>query len=270
MELNERTSPDEENGQNELTDRNKPETTKSEKRKTIIMWVLGISLLIIVASFFYYQNSVEQRIAAAEMLNTDSIAEAPNNLASLQDYEQWQRTTFVIPQYDRIPVHFRRAIVKIFMDNGYYNTDDSPNYFLTKISDRAKDVYAFGNFTGGGGEEMAVILEKQDFESSALFIVSANGDLLFWKELASELPTINMFRKGELIYKDEMVLKPAAFDGIMAINKGTKYAYIYNQASKKFDSYYQYTSGDIKVAKEETEREPELEPEEETVVEEPQ
>ncbi len=245
MDLNEPT-PNEQQDQNELTDPVQPTPTKVEKRKTIILWILGISLVAIIAAFFYYQHSVEQRITAAGMLNTDSIAETPNNLASMQDYEQWQRTTFVIPQYDRIPIHFRRAIVKIFMDNGYYNADDTPNYFLTKIADRAKDVYAFGNFTGGGGEEMAVILEKQDFESSALFIVSANGDLLFWKELSSQLPTIKMFRKNELIYKDEMVLKPAALDGIMATYKGTKNAYIYNQAAKSFASYYQYTAEDLR------------------------
>lgn len=231
---------------------------KTGRGKSVAIWILGILLCVIIGKFFFYQQHVNKQFDTINSMYADSTMtnSGPNGMASMDDYHHWKNATFTIPEYDKIPENFQRSIVKIFMDNGYYEKSDNPIYFFTKIPDRAKDVYAFGNFTGGTEMEMAFILEKQDYESSALFIIASNGDLLFWKELSSELPTINRFKQGAKIYTDEMVLKPSKVDGLIANNKGTKYAYLYNQKSKTFDKYYQYTEGDVRQAKENDEREP--------------
>ncbi|MEO5909341.1 MAG: hypothetical protein ABIP95_00565, partial [Pelobium sp.] len=231
---------------------------KSGKGKSVAIWIMGILLVIIIGVFYMYQKHVDDQFQSINSMYADDSAtnSGPNGMASMDDYHHWKNATFTIPEYDKIPENFQRSIVKIFMDNGYYEKSDQPIYFFTKIADRAKDVYAFGHFTGGTEMEMAFILEKQDYESSALFIIASNGDLLFWKELSSELPTISRFKQGARIYTDEMVLKPSNVDGLIANNKGTKYAYLYNQKSKTFDKHYQYTEEDIKQAKEEEEREP--------------
>ncbi len=227
---------------------------KINKRKSVLIWVLSIVLCLVVVVFFLYQRHVDQRFENLTATETDSMAEEPNGLASMDNYETHKNGVFTIPEYSKIPINFQRGIVKIFMDNGYFENDDRAKYFFTKIADRAEKVYAFGNFTGGEELEMAFLLEKQDFESSALFIISANGDLLFWKELHSELPTINRFKQGSRIYMDETVLKPSPLDGLISQNRGNKYAYLYNQKTKTFDKHYQYTESEIKQMKEEQEQ----------------
>ena len=230
---------------------------QSSRSKSVAIWILSILLCVVIVVFYFYQKYATEQYLALYNLNVDNTATngEPNGLASMDDYHHWKNATFTIPEYDDIPENFQRSIVKIFMDNGYYVSDDQPKYFLTKIADRAKDVYAYGHFTGGTEMEMAFLLEKQDYESSALFIIASNGDLLFWKEISSELPTIQSFKQGAKIYTDEMVLKPSKIDGLITNTRGTKYAYIYNQKSKTFDKHYQYNEQDIREAKEDIERE---------------
>lgn len=230
---------------------------KTGRGKSVAIWILAILLSVTIGIFFFYQRHVSEQFETINSMYADNTAtnSGPNGLASMDDYHHWKNATFTIPDYDKIPENFQRSIVKIFMDNGYFEKSDNPIYFFTKIPDRAKDVYAFGNFTGGTELEMAFLLEKQDYESSALFIIAANGDLLFWKELSSELPTIKRFKQGAKIYTDEMLLKPSKIDGLIANNKGTKYAYLYNQKSKTFDKYYQYNEDDVRQAKENDEHE---------------
>ena len=227
------------------------------RRKSVAIWILSILLCLVIVVFYFYQKYSTEQYLALYNLNADSMAtnSGPNGMASMDDYQHWKNATFTIPEYDDIPINFQRSIVKIFMDNGYYDADDQANYFFTKIADRAKDVYAFGYFTGGSEIEMAFLLEKQDYESSALFIIASNGDLLFWKEISSELPIIRSFKQGAKIYTDEMVLVPSKIDGLITKTKDTKYAYLYNLKSKTFDKHYQYTEQEVRQAKEELERE---------------
>ncbi|MCG9791868.1 hypothetical protein [Flavobacterium algicola] len=221
---------------------------KKSRGQSIAIWILSILLLLTTTAFYFYHQHVTEQFSAYNQTNEDTSA--TNGMASMSDLNHWRNATFTIPEYDDIPENFQRSIVKIFIDNGYYNGDDQANYFFTKIPDRAKGVFAYGYFTGGNEIEMAFLLEKQDFESSSLFIIASNGDLLYWKEISSELPTINSFKQGAKIYTDEMVLKPSKLDGLIANNKGTKYAYVYNQKAKTFDKYYQYTEAEIRASKE--------------------
>lgn len=52
-----------------------------------------------------------------------------------------------------------------------------------------------------------------------------------------------------------MELVPAQGNGLIKQAKSSKYVLIYNRQTKTFDSYYQYTAGDIRSAKQELEGE---------------
>jgi len=232
---------------------------RKRRAKTIIWFIVGAIALAGVLAFTYFYGGYKARQSYyGEADNTSYPADSVfvDGWASPEDYAQWKDATFTIPQYDDIPTPFKRGIVKIFMDNGYFSKDNNDLYFFTKIKDRAYRVLAYGNFTGQGEREMAFLLESSDYQSSALFIIPQKGNILYWKKLPSELPTIKSFKKGALIYMDKMELVPAPNDGIIKQTKTSKYVLIYNTQTKTFDEYYQYTNDDIKSAKEE-ENEPE-------------
>ncbi len=233
-----------------------PSKVNSGRGKTILIWVLILLLgFVMTLSFLEVKGKNEEidRLIDLTFELEGTLMPDDFGLASMKDYNKWKHTTFKIPEYDDIPENFKRGIVRIFMDNGYYVSDGNPNYFLTRIADRADKVYAFGNFTGGNSKEMAFLLERFDFKSSELYIISELGDLLYWKELSDELPTIHQFKKGARIFMDEMKLVPAPVDGLISNDKDNKYVYLYNQSTKTFNKYYQYTNEDIKNEKEERE-----------------
>jgi len=238
------------------------QTTQPKKNVYIIV---GIVLLAILTAGGYYNYSQKQ---ALDTLAVDSTATAlasldgadPKDLedadgwSSLDEYRYWNNAIFTIPEYDNIPLRYRRGITKIFMGNNYLEpSGDKPIYKFTRIKDRAKSVFCYGNFTDrhdadNWNKEMAFLVEKNDYQSSAIWIISAKGDILFWKEYSSELPLINSFKKGQKIFMDEMKLVPAPADGIIIKNKSSKYALIYNKGTKTFDNYYQYTDSEIQEA----------------------
>jgi len=240
------------------------QTTQPKKKKNVYI-IVGIVLLAILAAGGYYNYSQKQ---ALDTLAVDSTATAlasldgadPKDLedadgwSSLDEYRYWNNAIFTIPEYDNIPLRYRRGITKIFMGNNYLEpSGDKPIYKFTRIKDRAKSVFCYGNFTDrhdadNWNKEMAFLVEKNDYQSSAIWIISAKGDILFWKEYSSELPLINSFKKGQKIFMDEMKLVPAPADGIIIKNKSSKYALIYNKGTKTFDNYYQYTDSEIQEA----------------------
>lgn len=218
---------------------------KPNKREKVIWAIVIVTLVIGACSFAYLYG--ESKARQAYYANNDDTAAYPadsvhvDGWASPEDFANWKNATFPIPQYNDIPTPFKRGIVKIFLDNGYHDgNDNSDLYFFTKIKDRAYRVIAYGDFTGQGDLEMAFVLENSDFESSAIFIIPQNGNILYWKKLSNELPTIKSFKKGALIYMNEMKLVPALVDGII-------------KQTKTFDEYYQYTEDDIKNAEHEEE-----------------
>jgi len=230
---------------------NKP--AKRNRIKKIIWIVLGVIAASAALFFTYFygisRGRAEYGIEEEVAYPADSVS--VDGWASPEDFAYWKNATFTIPQYDDIPTAFKRGIVKIFLDNGYLNKETTDLYFFTKIRDRAYRVIAYGNFTGQGEREMAFLLENSDYQSSAIFIIPQRGNVLYWKKLPNELPTIKSFKKGALIYMDKMELVPAPNDGIIKQTKNSKYVLIYNTQSKTFDEYYQYTNEDIKSAKEE-------------------
>lgn len=162
------------------------------------------------------------------------------------NYEKMAPTIFAISEYDKIEEHYKRNIYKLFYDNDYFDG----SYFLTKIPSRAKNVIAYGNFsnkkgTDGTDKDIAIILEKNDFKSSSIYIISASNDLLFYKEFEDELPTITSFNKGAKIFMDKDVLEKSPSDGIMIHFKDSKKALLYVPEKKVFEEFYQYTQDDI-------------------------
>jgi len=223
--------------------------TKSVQRsrtKRVIRVIFGMIVLAIALFFTYYYGMYRGRVLLYDETGTDTVS--VDGWASPKDYAYWKDATFTLPQYDDIPTPFKRGIVKIFMDGGYLSKNSDDIYFFTKIKDRAPKVIAYGNFTGQAEREMAFILENFDYQSSAIFIIPQRGNVLYWKKLENELPTINSFKKGALIYMDKMELIPAPNDGIIKQTKSSKYVIIYNTKTKTFDEYYQYTNEDIKNA----------------------
>lgn len=56
------------------------------------------------------------------------------------------------------------------------------------------------------------------------------------------------------IFMENEVLQPSPKDGLIIKFKGSKYALVYNESSKNFDEFYQYTQNDIIQDREERER----------------
>lgn len=216
------------------------------KTKYILIIIVAI-ITVAVLSYKFGSYSTQREINVAD---TTATSIGVNGLASEGEYDYWKNATFTIPEYNGIPMPFKRAIVKIFMDNKYFSANE---YFLTKIKDRAGKVIAYGDFTGNGDIEMAFLLEKRDYSSSALWIITDKGNIIYWKEIGGELPTIKSFSKKALIYMDKMELVPAPSDGLIQQTKSNKYVLIYNRQSKTFDSHYQYTVGEVMSAKQELE-----------------
>ena len=229
----------------------------NQKKRSSKKWIIWTFILLVILSFGIFAAYQFGKFHEKYYENDNSTADADNvpGWASEADYQKWENATFAIPEYDNIPIGFRKAVVHIFLGNKYEQTND---YFLTKIRDRAKKIYTFGNFTGQGEKEMAILFESNDFKSSDLHIISERGNMLYYKELPGELPTLKSFKKGSLIFINDMQLVPAPLDGIIKETKGSKYVYIYNFKTKTFDEHYQYTDDDIKNSRDEYEGEEEV------------
>lgn len=229
---------------------------KSKRRKQIIIIGSVLALVLVTTGAYKYIDEKNKRDAAALASDDAVVHEAldfanASSLATLEDYDYWKASIFPIDAYDEIRENHKRAIVKMFMDNKYTTSGE---YFLTKIENRAKNVFAFGNFTGRSDKErkdLAFLIEKSDYQSSAISIISHEGHMLFWKEYDNELPVINSFPKGSKIYMDKMELESSPLDGLIIKFKGRKEALLYDSKTKTFESFYQYTNNDIKAANEE-------------------
>lgn len=197
---------------------------KSKKGLYIILAV--VALLFISAGIFWKATTKNE-----EELPVETATPA---------YEQ----IFSVAEYDQIPDHYKQFIYAFMEHNGYLDG----TYFLTKIPDRAKSVYAFGDFTDDDNDEddLAVLFENNDYTSSMLVIFNHKGEGLFIKKYTGELPTINSFKVGSKIYENEAKLTPASCGGLIVKTDYRKDAIVYDKKSKKFNIQYQYTDEEIK------------------------
>lgn len=215
-----------------------PYNQQPKKSKTwlyILVVFLGIILLCVGAYFFFDYKIKEKNLQENEQYNEER-ANAINNV-------------FSVAQYDNIPQNYREFIYN-FLE---YNNFLDGTYFLTKISDRAKSVYAFGDFTSDDNDEddLAVLFENNDYKSSKLVIFNHKGEGLYINDYNNELPVINAFKVGSKIYMNDTKLVPAPCGGIIVKTDYNKYALVYDKKAKKFNSYYQYSDEEIKSMNEE-------------------
>ncbi|MBW3521800.1 hypothetical protein [Chryseobacterium sp. NKUCC03_KSP] len=229
-------------------------TQKNTNKKRIII-ISCIVLAVILTSVFLYKtlNKKEESPILDEPVVAHEALDFINDssLATIEEYEYWQASVFPIDAYNGIRENYKRAIVKIFMDNKYTTSGE---YFLTKIENRAKNIFAFGNFTGRIQKErqdLALLVEKSDYQGSGLFIISHEGHLLYWKEYENELPIISSFTKGSKIFMNKMELESSPLDGIIIKFKARKEVLLYDSKIKTFETFYQYTKDDIMSANEE-------------------
>lgn len=210
------------------------ENITKKKRKKIYI-ILGSIVLVGLLLFFL----------AFSFKNAASARDSEN-------YEAEMNIAFPIAEYNSINDSFKYAIHSVFKQNDYFDTGE---YFLTKIPDRAKKVICYGNFSddpdGHNTSDIAFILEKNDYKSSAIFIMSETGLLLFHKDFEDDLPTISSFKKGAKIFMDDLVLVPAPSAGVIVNFKHRKIALLYNPKSKSFEEYHQYSNEDLKSMEEE-------------------
>lgn len=228
---------------------------KSKKKKIII---IGSIIVLILLSFFILYKYIDEKNKREEaLLLGDSVAHEAlpfindSSLATIEEYDYWQASVFPIAVYDGIRENYKRAIVKIFIDNKYTTSGE---YFLTKIENRAKNIFAFGNFTGrkqNDWKDLAFLVEKSDFKSSGLFIITFEGHLLYWKQYEDELPLVSSFPKGSKIFMNKTILEPSPQDGLILKFKDRKEVLLYNSQTKTFETFYQYTKEDIEAEKQE-------------------
>lgn len=203
---------------------------KSNKGLYIILTILSILVLISGIIFYLgYQKYKEN--------NNSELEYSQNRIDAINGI-------FSVAQYENIPENYREHIYNFLEYNSYLDG----TYFLTKIADRAKSVYAFGDFTDDDNDEddLAVLFEKNDYTSSMLVIFNHKGEGLYIKHFEGELPVINSFKVGAKIYENEAKLTPASCGGLIIKTDYRKEALVYNKKTKKFNSHYQYTEDDIR------------------------
>jgi len=206
---------------------------QKKSNKKIIIIIISIILFIILLGigfvYFLYQKGTEYQKEQIEL----SIEERQAAIDNL----------FSVSEYDAIPENYKEHIYNFMEYNGYLDG----TYFLTKISDRAKKVFAFGDFTSDDNDEndMAILFESNDFKSSKLVIFNHKGELLFVEDYSYDLPTINSYKVGSKIYMDEIKLVPSPCDGLIVKTQYIKRAVVYDKKDKKFNTYHQYTQEEI-------------------------
>lgn len=202
-----------------------------KKRKTInTALIIFFSIVVIIGGavgFFIYKYQDNQK-------KQEEITK--------ENREANKASFFSMKAYNKIPESYKEHLY-YFVE---YNNFNDGTYFLTKIEDRANDVFAFGDFTNDDNDEddMAVILELNDFQSSKLVILNHNGELLFTQDY-SYLPTIKSFKVGSKIYMDEIKLVPAPVGGLLIMTENSKSVLLYDKKTKKFNTYHQYTQEEI-------------------------
>jgi len=226
---------------NQLTER------QAKKKSKVIYIVLGgIFLLAIVFFIFQYYQGKTSADEDDTVYTTTAVTEPI--YPDTENYDYYNKMLFDISEYDGISQSYREGIMKVFRDNGFFAPAEGERRFsMTKIKDRASKVYSFGNFTGqtkNNEPELAFLIQSEDANESKLFIISNDRDVLFRKDY-NDAPIINSFKKGSKIFMESEVLKPSSKDGLIIKSKSSKYALVYNEGSKTFDEFYQYTNEDL-------------------------
>lgn len=223
-------------------------TEKQTKKKSKIVYFIFGGILLVALGIFIFQYYQGKTSADEDDTVYTTTAVTEPLYSDTENYDYYNKMLFDINEYDGISQNYREGIMKVCRDNGLFEPAEGEKRFsMTKIKDRASKVYAFGDFTGqtkNNEPELAFLVQSEDANESKLFIISNDRDVLFRKDY-SDAPIINSFKKGSKIFMESEVLQPSPKDGLIIKNKQSKYALVYNESSKTFDEFYQYTDGDI-------------------------
>ncbi|WP_313376994.1 hypothetical protein [Chishuiella sp.] len=214
------------------------------KKKTIIVSIV-IILFISIGGILYLINSQKNNNDQYEYDKDESYpVYIHENGKSYTIDQMLYNKFFTIDEYKNLPPNYQYSILN-YLGNNYRDEDNY--YFVSRIPSRAKTIYCYGNFTNknkNSQKDLAFIAEFSDYKSSKLIITNTNGDLLFTKEYYS-LPIINSFKKGAKIYMGAKKLVPSNCDGIILQEPDEKYAIVFDNKTKQFIQYHQYTSEEI-------------------------
>lgn len=206
-----------------------PDSKASSIKKKVLFLIIVMGAILVGVMLWFYKKDVEYRMDESSATNAYSIDDV-----------------FKLPEFMEIENHYKDCVLSVFEVNGYL---EDHKYFLTTIHDRAKNVFAFGDFTNTNLDEaqydMAFVLEGNDFKSSCIFITSMECNVLYFKNFEDEIPYIHAFKKGAQIYLDRPKLEASPVDGLILEFKNRKEVLIYNSISKSFESYYQFSENDF-------------------------
>ncbi|WP_051884375.1 hypothetical protein [Chryseobacterium luteum] len=219
-----------------------PELPKKSKKKWIIISVITVFILISLLFLYNWKRYFVKEVPVqADEYTTPVIA--------IENLEYLKTITFKVSEYGEIPDEYKKGIVQTFINNDFYEPEnDSDKFHLTNIKDRAKKVFAFGNFTGKSEEnkpDLAFLVENEDSSSSILFIISSSGDLLLKKRYEGDLPVINSFIKGSKIFMNSPELQASPEDGLILKFKYQKSSIVYDATIKNFEEFHQYSSEEL-------------------------
>lgn len=135
---------------------------------------------------------------------------------------------------------------KIILDNDYY---DQTRYTPTQNADRATQCVAYGDFDNDGLQDVAVILDNTQRQSSYLLVICTNKvtkePYVAYSKDFNGYYRINSFKKGAKIFKNSSNLVPSPIDGlILQYGSYNKNALLMDTNTKDYDLYPQYSYGD--------------------------
>ena len=138
---------------------------KKSRKPIIITAIVIVSLVLLGGAFMAYT-------AYKNDLRNDEYS---------REWESHYNNVFAsMSEYNNLSDDYKSCIVKVFVDNNYIDG----SAFLTKVPSRAKKIITFGNFSGDDNlttKDIAFIVEKNDFKSSIIFIMSYDRLLIFSK-----------------------------------------------------------------------------------------
>ena len=128
---------------------------------------------------------------------------------------------------------------KLILDNSY----KSQEHALTENATRAKDVICYGDFDGDKMQDVAVVLDNNETQSSRLLVFCNNAatqePYMAYAENFSDKVKLNSFNKGAKIFMNSSNLVNSINDGIIVRSEDVKVALVYDKNSQKFKTYYQ-------------------------------
>ncbi|RZK73636.1 MAG: hypothetical protein EOO92_18200 [Pedobacter sp.] len=181
---------------------------------------------------YYYsvKDNTSEDIFAEEKINKYLPLDIASSTMSGINYY----AVFPINEYNSIPANFKSCISDYFMANAYHTNKD---YGFTTISNRARDVIAYGRLTGEAKPDMAILIENAEARMSKLVIFNEAENLschAVYEEEFTGLPIINSFKKGALIYKNTTEFVKSPLDGIIVKDKNNKFVILYDPEFKRF------------------------------------